>query len=429
MATMTCHPTMHIEICLKDSARKDVSYSELRTEVSRHLSLHCSGLYISHCNLLLKSFDRDTNFADKVKSISVDLELNDSESESRLKTLGEHWKCTRHSFYVFGLNESMPSSDDLVLSCNKEEEEEDMTVATHWRLPCSEFHGLWESLVYDSSVKAQLLSYASTALLFSDRDVDQHIVSCNRVILLHGPPGTGKTSLSKALAQKLCVRMGRYRSGRLMEINSHSLLSKWFAESGKLVNRIFEEIEKFAQNSELLVCVLIDEVESLSAARSAAIKSTEPTDAVRVVNAFLTRIDKIKKYPNVMIMTTSNVTGAIDLAFVDRADIKHYIGKPSVPAIYHIYRSCFEELIRVGIISGSCSSVLELRELEESFSYKRDAQATTSQSLYEISRLSEGFSGRTLRKLPFLAHAFYLKALRKAVLKQKKEEEELTHTD
>ena len=74
-------------------------------------------------------------------------------------------------------------------------------------------------------------------------------------------------------------------------------------------------------------------VESLSAARSAAIKSTEPTDAVRVVNAFLTRIDKIKKYeatdggyflilairyPNVMIMTTSNVTGAIDLAFVDR---------------------------------------------------------------------------------------------------------------
>ena len=69
------------------SSRKDVSYSELRTEVSRHLSLHCSGLYISHCNLLLKSFDRDTNFADKVKSISVDLELNDSESESRLKTV------------------------------------------------------------------------------------------------------------------------------------------------------------------------------------------------------------------------------------------------------------------------------------------------------------------------------------------------------
>lgn len=41
------------------------------------------------------------------------------------------------------------------------------------------------------------------------------------------------------------------------------------------------------------------------------------------------------------------MTGAIDLAFVDRADIKQYIGPPSAEAIYQIYTTCLDELMRV----------------------------------------------------------------------------------
>ena len=52
------------------------------------------------------------------------------------------------------------------------------------------------------------------------------------------------------------------------------------------------------------------------------------------------------RYPNVLILTTSNVTEAIDLAFVDRADIKQYIGPPSPPAIFKIFHSCVKELMR-----------------------------------------------------------------------------------
>ena len=205
----------------------------------------------------------------------------------------------------------------------------DDTVAASQQLmlPAVELHGLWDSLVYDEDLKRQMLQYASTAMLFADSGVDENLISFNRIILLHGPPGTGKTSLSKALAQKLSVRLShRYANSVLVEINAHSLFSKWFSESGKLVMKLFDKISELADDEECLCCVVIDEVESLSAARKAASSGNEPSDAIRVVNALLTQLDQLRRYPNVLIVATSNVTEAIDGAFVDRADLKIRIG-------------------------------------------------------------------------------------------------------
>lgn len=66
-------------------------------------------------------------------------------------------------------------------------------------------------------------------------------------------------------------------------------------------------------------------MESLTSARKAAASGSDPSDAIRVVNALLTQLDALKQYPNVLVLTTSNITGAIDVAFVDRADIKQYV--------------------------------------------------------------------------------------------------------
>jgi SpoVK/Ycf46/Vps4 family AAA+-type ATPase len=73
--------------------------------------------------------------------------------------------------------------------------------------------------------------FMETMMLFSDRKVNANTISWNCVVLLHGPPGTGKMSLCKGLAQKLAIRRNhRYTHEELIEINSHSLFSKWFSE-------------------------------------------------------------------------------------------------------------------------------------------------------------------------------------------------------
>lgn len=179
--------------------------------------------------------------------------------------------------------------------------------------------------------------------------------------------------------------------------------------------------------------MLIDEVESLTSARKAAVAGSEPSDAVRAVNALLTQIDNLRSRPNVLIITTSNITEAIDLAFVDRADIKQYIGPPDEIARYEILRSCLNELIRVGIITHD-EPIRSYKELQAG-NGKHDTQAFM-QALQQVARDCDGLSGRALRKMPFIAHAMFvssitssmdrfLKALHQAVQKEKTSRQQL----
>ncbi|XP_068864028.1 pachytene checkpoint protein 2 homolog isoform X2 [Aphelocoma coerulescens] len=353
---------IHVEVHQKSSsaAKKE----DIRMSVLKLLNRH----NIVFGDYKWTEFDDPflTNNVQSVSIVDTELKLKDRQPIDLSKS--------SLSLHIFHLNEGGPTSENL------EEENEDITAAHHWVLPAAEFHGLWESLIYDTEVKSNLLDYVTTTLLFSDKNVDSNLISWNRVVLLHGPPGTGKTSLCKALAQKLTIRLSyRYRYGQLIEINSHSLFSKWFSE-----------------------------VESLTAARSAFKAGTEPSDAIRVVNAVLTQIDQIKRYPNVVILTTSNITEKIDMAFVDRADIKQYIGPPSTAAIFRIYLSCLEELMKCQIIYPR-QQLLTLRELEM-IGFIENNVSKLSLVLKEISRKSAGLGGRVLRKLPFLAHALYIQS-------------------
>jgi SpoVK/Ycf46/Vps4 family AAA+-type ATPase len=278
-------------------------------------------------------------------------------------------------------------------------DDSDLIAFSQWAVPRPDFERVWESLVFEDNLKSSLLRYAETALLFSDMGVDDTLVSCNRLVLLHGPPGTGKTSICKGLAQKLAVRLGRtFESGVLIEINAHSLFSKWFSESGKLVGKLFSKITALLANKALFVCVLIDEVESLTAARGQA--SSEPSDAIRVVNAMLTQIDQLKRFPNVLVLATSNLSAAIDVAFLDRADISRLVGPPDVGARYTILAASLSELMRTHLVVPKQHLYRYLTACA-----MPPSDISIEQDILLLARSTAGMSGRQLRKLPVVAFA------------------------
>lgn len=186
--------------------------------------------------------------------------------------------------------------------------------------------------------------------------------------------------------------------------------------------QLFAKIIELIENPNSLVCVLIDEVESIAYSRG-NVTQAEPTDSIRVVNAVLTQLDKIRKYTNVLVLTTSNVTQCIDPAFLDRADIVQHIGPPSVEAIYDIFLQALYELRRVEIINNF-SDLTPGNALVES-----EISDTNVMEVLNLAKLGCGISGRIIRKIPFLAHGMleiqeqydlmdFLAAMREAIMKQ-----------
>ena len=98
-------------------------------------------------------------------------------------------------------------------------------------------------------------------------------------------------------------------------------------QSGKLVQKMFDQLHELLEDPKLFLFVLIDEVESLTMSRKES--KNEPSDGMRVVNALLTQIDQLKSYSNVLVLATSNLRNSIDDAFLDRADISFEVGLPS----------------------------------------------------------------------------------------------------
>ncbi len=134
-----------------------------------------------------------------------------------------------------------------------------------------------------------------------------------RGVLLHGPPGTGKTRLARAVANE--------SDAEFFLINGPEIMGSAYGESEKKLREIFEAAAKAAPS-----ILFIDEIDSIAPKRGQVTGETEK----RLVAQLLTLMDGLEPRTNLVVIAATNRPEAIDEALrrPGRFDREIVVGVP-----------------------------------------------------------------------------------------------------
>ncbi len=119
-------------------------------------------------------------------------------------------------------------------------------------------------------------------------------------VMLHGPSGTGKTLLAKAVATE--------SEANFISIRGPELLSKWVGESERGVREVFRRARQASP------CVIFfDEIDALAPTRG---MGGDSMVTERVVSQLLTELDGIQSLTGVVVLAATNRIDMVDPALV-----------------------------------------------------------------------------------------------------------------
>jgi len=138
---------------------------------------------------------------------------------------------------------------------------------------------------------------------------------CGITVLLSGAPGVGKTELARQLALKTKRELYIFQPSQQR--------SKWFGDTEKNIQRVFEDYRKACDQSEITPILFFNEADSVIHKRSDNGSFTSQTE-----NAVLTiLLQELEQFDGVLICTT-NRPDAFDDAFDRRFLLKIHIDEP-----------------------------------------------------------------------------------------------------
>jgi hypothetical protein len=289
--TVLLTPTLHVEVQLTRSAAGTPKlHAATRKAVAEWLQSNYATAHVGR----LDDF-QDVENSDIIRSVHV-ADYTGPHEVTGYYSLAE----TKLDVQTYVLRSEQDTGERRSI---KQDGSGDGTQARIIALPNVVLNEDWDSLVFDDGLPSRLLRYlVRMVAMMGKPGLNLATFNWNKICLLHGPPGSGKSTLCRALAQKvdglagrqtsrqkwltemqLSIRLGDlFPKATLVEVNANAMLSKYFGESGKLIESTFDQVETIAHDRSKLVVVVIDEVETIASSRQRISSSGECNDGLRV---------------------------------------------------------------------------------------------------------------------------------------------------